>query len=292
MKRIAVCSFLMLSVQAAAEAPNPNEVSVRAVKYGGSGCPASSVSSSISNDGQAFTLVFSQLAAEAGPGVAAPLNRRHCQVDVELNVPRGWTYSLSHVDYRGYARLEQGVMGLLRSAYHFPGVSPREATGRRLFSGPFDGDFSARSGGNNNGPHIEGAGGWVIPVGRFGDDGDGSGDAISRTDGSINSVLDRMIDALFGRPGWGNGGGGGNPSGGGWIPGGGNPSGGEYYARRLGEAFDSPQWSRCGVGRGLRIQSEVVIQNRNNRNGSGLITVDSLDGELAQTYQLQWSRCR
>jgi len=50
-------------------------------------------------------------------------------------------------------------------------------------------------------------------------------------------------------------------------------------------------WSPCGESRSLNINSEVRLDNTRNRNGRGLITVDSVDGNIAHTYGIAWKRC-
>jgi len=48
-------------------------------------------------------------------------------------------------------------------------------------------------------------------------------------------------------------------------------------------------WSPCGVTRALNIKSEVRLEG--DRARSGLMTVDTIDGEFKQIYALQWRRC-
>lgn len=52
-------------------------------------------------------------------------------------------------------------------------------------------------------------------------------------------------------------------------------------------------WSPCGAQRALNINSIVLLNNARNRNGSGLMTLDSIDGQLrlVHRYGLQWRRC-
>lgn len=51
-------------------------------------------------------------------------------------------------------------------------------------------------------------------------------------------------------------------------------------------------WSPCGEFRSLNINTELRLDNMRNRNGSGLITVDSIDGHVTQNYGIAWRRCR
>lgn len=65
----------------------------------------------------------------------------------------------------------------------------------------------------------------------------------------------------------------------------------DYQAR---DALDltASVWSPCGEFRSLNINTEVRLDNTRNRNGRGLITVDSIDGNIAHTYGVVWRRCR
>jgi hypothetical protein len=51
-------------------------------------------------------------------------------------------------------------------------------------------------------------------------------------------------------------------------------------------------WSPCGANRSLNIKSQIRLDNRRNRNGSGLLTLDSIDGEVKHIYGIRWRRCR
>jgi hypothetical protein len=259
-KRLVVSATLFVALQSFADEPNAQEIFIRSIKYAGSGCPANSVSSSISGDGQAFTLIFSQYVAEASPVAAPPASRKICHVDLDLAVPSGWSFSISHVDYRGYAHLDEKVFGLHRSAYSFPGFSRRVATGLQFFRGPYDGDFTSRAEPNASSRRP------VAPILE--------GNNVTGTQAVTRALMDFIRGRFSERiPGTGNG----------------NPGSGEELGAN---PFDFPQWSRCGTGRDLRLSTEIAVDNSRNRAGSGLMSVDSMDGEMVQTYHLDWTRCR
>lgn len=144
--RGAVCSALATTLAAGAafgDAPGRNDVFIRGITAKGTGCPAGSVSASVSEDGAAFTVIYSQHLVELGPGGSPRARQSQCQVDVDLNVPRGWSVALARVGFRGYARLDARVRGVHRSSYHLPGISPRSAVAQRALVGPFDDDYGA-----------------------------------------------------------------------------------------------------------------------------------------------------
>lgn len=144
-RSLAVGAWILSSLSAMAqEAPNPSQVYIRNILANGSGCPIGSVGSDISPDAKAFTLTFSEYAAEIGPGIPLSESRKNCQLSVAMNIPGGWSYTLLKVDYRGFAALDAGVVGQQRSTYYFQGASGRTNSGA-LFTniyGPTSRDFT------------------------------------------------------------------------------------------------------------------------------------------------------
>lgn len=119
--------------------PNPSQVSINSIVYGGTGCPQGSLGSFISADRQtfvtspyianntrlilnfSFTLVFDDYVASIGPGVAITENRKNCQLNIDLEYPSGFQYSIFSQVYRGYVELDAGVTGLQEATYYFSG---------------------------------------------------------------------------------------------------------------------------------------------------------------------------
>ena len=137
-------SALLFAVLAtSAQADSPGNVRVRGLTYAGSGCPAGTVSTNISPDALAFTVMFDAYAAEVGPGVPYGQKRKNCQLGVDLDVPNGWTYSILTVDTRGYVSLEPGVRALQRSSYYFQGQG-QTAGLNTVMIGPTDRNYQVR----------------------------------------------------------------------------------------------------------------------------------------------------
>jgi len=134
---------LAMSGSALALGPNPSQVKIAGISYAGSGCPAGSVSQSVAPDAQAFTLLFDQYIAEAGPGVSLASGRKNCQIAVDLRFPQGWSYTIFDVDYRGYVQLDRGATGTQKSTYYFQGGAS-QASLQSNFSGPADKDYHIR----------------------------------------------------------------------------------------------------------------------------------------------------
>ncbi|GAM83323.1 hypothetical protein ANO11243_013100 [Dothideomycetidae sp. 11243] len=121
-------------------APDPSQVQIEGVSYGGSGCPQGSVASIISDDRTTMTLIFDSYIASIGPGVAITENRKNCQLNINIHYPPGFQYSIFSADYRGYAGLDAGVTGTQKSTYYFSGQTNQVSTESDLV-GPMDQDY-------------------------------------------------------------------------------------------------------------------------------------------------------
>jgi hypothetical protein len=95
------------------QSPDPSEVYVQSISYGGNGCPQGSVGSSFSNDRKSFTLIFDQFVASMGPGVPIVESRKNCRLNLNLHVPSGWSFELVQTENRGFVLLPAGAKGRL-----------------------------------------------------------------------------------------------------------------------------------------------------------------------------------
>lgn len=95
------------------------------VGTGGTGCPQGTVSTILSEDQTVVTLIYDTYVASIGPGIAVTEQRKNCQLTLELQYPGGFQYSILSADYRGYANIEKGVTGTLKSTYYFAGLAPQ-----------------------------------------------------------------------------------------------------------------------------------------------------------------------
>jgi len=50
-------------------------------------------------------------------------------------------------------------------------------------------------------------------------------------------------------------------------------------------------WSPCYEQRHLTLKTSMVLNNRRNRQGYGLISTDSIDAEIYHVYSLSWRQC-
>ena len=133
--------YVATPAPAYAAVPNPNEVYLESISYGGTGCPQGSVGTSFSDDRTVFTLIFDQFVASAGPGVPATESRKACQLFIRLHVPPGFTYAVHTFNYRGYVQLPDGATAEQQSTYYFfPSDGPQRSAGT-WFRGPVARDY-------------------------------------------------------------------------------------------------------------------------------------------------------
>ncbi|MDC3953291.1 DUF4360 domain-containing protein [Polyangium jinanense] len=200
-------SFLAFSAaiaafSAEARAEAPEAFSIRDLKYSGPGCPEGSVAYLASQDAEAFTILFSKLYAEVGPNVDRGNAKKRCNLNILFDFPAGWSFAIEGGEVRGYAFLEAGLSGIIRSTYSFPGLSREERAFEIVLQGEMADNYENHD--------------VVTP--------------------------DRPVP--------------------------------------------------CTGRKNLHIKTDTVIDDRFARGKSGLLTVDSVDGVVRQTYRLRWTRCR
>ncbi|RZA26576.1 MAG: DUF4360 domain-containing protein [Proteobacteria bacterium] len=134
------------STSFATELPPTNSVKIKKITAIGSGCKTSDTySTNISEDGLAFTITFSEFAAQLGDGISILENRKNCSVNLDLQVPNGWQFSVATFNYRGYLDMTSKVQASHTTTYFFQGQDGQkpENTGRfeRVQNGPASGEF-------------------------------------------------------------------------------------------------------------------------------------------------------
>jgi hypothetical protein len=109
-------------------APSGHEVEIRGVSYGGSGCPGGSVGYQISDDRTTITLLYDEFIAQAGSGIAPKDRRKNCNLNLKLQYPQGWQFSVFRADYRGHVTLPAGATGRATANYFFSGGTGQVST--------------------------------------------------------------------------------------------------------------------------------------------------------------------
>lgn len=201
---VALAALTASSFAIASSLPPAGSVFVESYSFAGSGCPAGSVAPTLSNDNKTLTLGFDQYVAEVLPNTSKTMDRKNCNVTVNLKYPQGYTYAVAKVDYRGYAYLDPRVTATQKATYYFAGMSSQRS-------------FTSNLGG--------------------------------RTSVDKNYLFTDNIPMA------------------------------------------SMVWAPCGASRALNINSEIRVENRNNRSGQGTITTDSLDLDVNTEYSLSWNTC-
>jgi len=136
-------SVVVTAFVSTAAAEDPPFVRIRNFTYGGTGCPGGTVGWNITSDGKILTVLYDQFSASAGPGISISETRRQCTLNVDLEYPQGWSYSLFTADYRGRAKLDAGVIGTQESSYYFSGSPLTVKLGTRIV-GPTNQDYFRR----------------------------------------------------------------------------------------------------------------------------------------------------
>ena len=107
--------------------------------YGGSGCPAGSVSTTLSPDSKTLSLIFDQYEVAAGGTTGRSYDRKSCNVAIPVHVPNGYSISVFSVDYRGFNHLPYGATSQFNVEYFFAGG--RGPSFRRSFWGALESDY-------------------------------------------------------------------------------------------------------------------------------------------------------
>jgi len=106
--------------------------------YAGSGCPFGSVSTSMSPDDTAVTVLFDDYIVRAG-GIYANQNYMTCRITIPLYVPHGYQIGIIRTDYRGFNDLPFGAQSQFKVEYFLAGETTRSYT--EVYDGPFLEDF-------------------------------------------------------------------------------------------------------------------------------------------------------
>lgn len=110
---LATLALFVVSEPAFAQAQSAGRLSIASMSTSGEGCDPNEVATYVSPDSQAFTLTFDNYNATLEAGKART-HRKACEVSVKLNVSPGWSFSIVNTDARGYAALDAGISGVLR----------------------------------------------------------------------------------------------------------------------------------------------------------------------------------
>ncbi len=92
----------------------PPSAKIQKVSFSGSGCKKNSANATISPDFQEVSVLFDKYSVEIGEGSTQPEKVRSnlfCNLNLDLQVPKGWQISLASADFRGFVALPENTFG-------------------------------------------------------------------------------------------------------------------------------------------------------------------------------------
>ena len=134
--KILLASMVWLLAAATAHA---DDISLGTPAYGGSGCAAGTVSTTLSPDQKALSILFDEYQVAVGGETHQAFDRKSCNVAIPVHVPQGRSVSILTVGYRGFNRLPRGASSQFNVEYFFAGG--RGPAFRRSFNGPLESDY-------------------------------------------------------------------------------------------------------------------------------------------------------
>lgn len=134
--------MLCATVTYAQDEQLPSGATIQSVQYAGTGCPQGSISSLLSVDAQALTVIFDQYAVETAGEAPQKKNTKDCQIRLEVAAPKGWSYSIASMQIRGFADLDAGATGIQTANLRY-GRSPGGMInlGRLKLDGEYRADY-------------------------------------------------------------------------------------------------------------------------------------------------------
>jgi hypothetical protein len=125
----------------------PEGTRITDVRLNGSGCDMDKASVTLSPDLKDISIFFDNYVVEIGQGSAEPDRlklQKDCEIELRIDVPRGWQMAFKGVDYRGFVSLsDQGTAFQRFSVLQegAPIISMKEA----FLKGPLQDDYYVRS---------------------------------------------------------------------------------------------------------------------------------------------------
>ncbi len=131
----------------------PDTFGIDGITIQGDECPGGAATD-VSTDREAFTVIFSNFLAQVDPTTHQA--KAKCKVTLKMNVPAGWSYAVTSVDFRGFVSLEPGVTATKQTRYHMA-AQGKDKTPERgpvfTWNGPFEEDFAVRDIGDLTEPY-------------------------------------------------------------------------------------------------------------------------------------------
>lgn len=131
---VPVFSTMLLSAPVFAD-----DISLGTPGYGGTGCPAGSVSATLSPDAKSLSLLFDQYQVAVGGTTGKSFDRKSCNVAIPVHVPQGLSVSVLKIDFRGFNHLPVSATSQFNVEYFFAGT--KGPVFEKKFRGSLDEDY-------------------------------------------------------------------------------------------------------------------------------------------------------
>jgi hypothetical protein len=133
-KSILMLSAIMFSLPVFAD-----DISLGQPGYGGTGCPAGTVSVTLSPDAKSLSLLFDEYQVSVGGETGRSFDRKSCNIAIPVHVPQGLSVSILKIDFRGFNHLPRSASSQFNVEYFFAGT--KGPSFQRKFRGPLDEDY-------------------------------------------------------------------------------------------------------------------------------------------------------
>ncbi|WP_067461430.1 DUF4360 domain-containing protein [Actinomadura macra] len=138
-------AFIPTPASADPHHPPPGSVRIEVATVNGAGCPMGTASVANNVDTlDNITVSYSAFTVETGGNSHPTAYRKNCEIQLKISTPPEFTYAILSADYRGFASLERGASGVLRSMYKYLSEQPGQRA--HEFSGPLVQDWEFTDG--------------------------------------------------------------------------------------------------------------------------------------------------
>ncbi|MDP2368163.1 DUF4360 domain-containing protein [Rhodoferax sp.] len=132
-------TLLLTAMMLGAPAFAAQDISLGQPGYGGTGCPAGTVSVTLSPDAKSLSLLFDQYQVAVGGETGKSFDRKSCNIAIPVRVPQGMSVSVLKIDFRGFNNLPQSATSQFNVEYFFAGT--KGPVFQRRFRGPLNEDY-------------------------------------------------------------------------------------------------------------------------------------------------------
>lgn len=121
--------------------PTSGKVGIKVLAVDGTGCEEGTATVDLSDDNQVFTVAYSEYIVQTGGSEKDA--SKNCDLQLLINPPAGYTFTIFKADFRGFAALADDTKLVLTSGYSsdFDENSAIEVTSR--FRGPLFDNWAA-----------------------------------------------------------------------------------------------------------------------------------------------------